>query len=87
MRCTVFITVIYAPCGSHREKGNLSYTLYNIVFGMCLIGRIIEISNTPFTLKKTSLGLYSSLLNNQSNVLKLILNYRVNTENKSVTQS
>ena len=51
---------------------------------MCLIGRIIEISNTPFTLKKTSLGLYSSLLNNQSNVLKLILNYR---ENKSVTQS
>ena len=54
---------------------------------MCLIGRIIEISNTPFTLKKTSLGLYSSLLNNQSNVLKLILNYRVNTENKSVTQS
>ena len=54
---------------------------------MCLIGRIIEISNIPFTLKKTSLGLYSSLLNNQSNVLKLILNYRVNTENKSVTQS
>jgi len=84
MRCTVFITVISRHVVLTERSGTYQY---NIVFGMCLIGRIIEISNTPFTLKKTSLGLYSSLLNNQSNVLKLILNYRVNTENKSVTHS